>query len=107
MGCEGHEEEMSVIDNINSARPDVLFVAMGAPKQELWIKKYAHMLDANVIMGVGGSTDVYAGEVKRAPQIYQNLGIEWLYRLIKEPWRYKRMMALPKFVVEVIKRGEN
>ncbi len=107
IGQEGHEEEMAVIDKINSASPDVLFVALGAPKQELWINKYAHMINANVIMGVGGSTDVYAGEVKRAPQIYQNLGLEWFYRLIKEPWRYKRMMALPKFVVEVLKRGES
>lgn len=106
-GCENSPEEVEVIEKINAAKPDVLFIAMGAPKQELWISKHKDRLDATIIMGVGGSADVYAGEVQRAPMAYQKLGLEWLYRLIKEPWRYKRMMALPAFVVEVIKRGEN
>ncbi|KXZ40510.1 N-acetylglucosaminyldiphosphoundecaprenol N-acetyl-beta-D-mannosaminyltransferase [Alkalithermobacter thermoalcaliphilus JW-YL-7 = DSM 7308] len=107
MGIENHPQEKKVIQLINSLKPDILFVAFGAPKQEIWIQRYKNEIDAKIFMGVGGSVDVYAGKVKRAPKIYQNLGLEWLYRLIKEPWRYKRMMALPKFVIEVIKRGEN
>ncbi|SHH48648.1 WecB/TagA/CpsF family glycosyltransferase [Tepidibacter thalassicus] len=103
IGCEGHDEEKSVIDLINNLKPDVLFVAFGAPRQEFWIRRYKDEINANIFMGVGGSVDVYAGEVKRAPVIYQKLGLEWFYRLIKEPWRYKRMMALPKFVIEVLK----
>ncbi len=107
IGCPGHEEEVAVLKKINDLKPDVLFVAFGAPKQELWIQEYKKELNVKLLMGVGGSVDVYAGNVKRAPEIYQKLGLEWFYRLIKEPWRYKRMMALPKFVIEVIKRGEN
>jgi N-acetylglucosaminyldiphosphoundecaprenol N-acetyl-beta-D-mannosaminyltransferase len=103
IGQEGHDEEKSVINLINNLKPDVLFVAFGAPKQELWIQRYKNEINSNIFMGVGGSVDVYAGEVKRAPVVYQKLGLEWLYRLIKEPWRYKRMMALPKFVIEVLK----
>ncbi|OPJ55246.1 WecB/TagA/CpsF family glycosyltransferase [Alkalithermobacter paradoxus] len=107
IGMENHSEEVQVLELINYLKPDILFVAFGAPKQELWIQRYKDELDAKLFMGVGGSVDVYAGEVKRAPKIYQNLGLEWFYRLVKEPWRYKRMMALPKFVIEVIKRGQN
>lgn len=107
IGQEGHEEEIAVIKKINELKPDVLFVAFGAPKQELWIKRYKGEINTKLFMGVGGSVDVYAGEVDRAPQFYQNFGLEWLYRLIKEPWRYKRMMALPKFVIEVLLRGKN
>lgn len=102
IGYEGHDEEKEVINKINEIKPDILFVAFGAPKQELWIQKYKNEIDTSVLMGVGGSVDVYAGEVKRAPKIYQKLGLEWLYRLIKEPWRYRRMMLLPKFIVQVI-----
>lgn len=107
IGLEGHEEEIAVISKINELKPDVLFVAFGAPKQELWIKRYKDEINTKIFMGVGGSVDVYAGEVERAPEFYQKFGIEWLYRLIKEPWRYKRMMALPKFVIEVLLKGKN
>lgn len=106
IGQEGHEEEIRVLNEINSLKPDVLFVAFGAPKQELWIQRYRNEIDTNLFMGVGGSVDVYAGEVDRAPEIYQKLGLEWFYRLVKEPWRYKRMMALPKFVIEVLVKGQ-
>ncbi len=77
-------------------------MALGAPKQEKWIYKNKDKLKVKIAMGVGGSFDVIAGKVKRAPYIYRKLGLEWLYRLIKEPWRYKRMMALPKFAIKVL-----
>lgn len=96
------DEESKIIDSINEAKPDILFVALGAPKQEKWIASHKKILNANIIMGVGGSLDVYAGNVKRAPVLFQKLGVEWLYRLLKEPSRIGRMMALPKFMIKVI-----
>ncbi|AEM79429.1 WecB/TagA/CpsF family glycosyltransferase [Thermoanaerobacter wiegelii] len=96
------EEENKIIEEINNKGAEVLFVALGAPKQEKWIYKNRDKLKVKIAMGVGGSFDVIAGKVKRAPYIYRKLGLEWLYRLIKEPWRYKRMMALPKFALKVL-----
>lgn len=101
-GYFGPEDENRIIDNINEAKPDVLFVALGAPKQEKWIARNRRTLNAHVSMGIGGALDVYAGNVKRAPVIFQKLGIEWMHRLLKEPSRIGRMMALPKFLIKVI-----
>ncbi|TCO73145.1 WecB/TagA/CpsF family glycosyltransferase [Marinisporobacter balticus] len=96
------EDEMKIIENINACKPDILFLALGAPKQELWMGKYKEKLQVKLVMGVGGSVDIWAGTAKRAPEIYQKLGLEWFYRLAKEPWRYKRMLALPKFMIKVL-----
>jgi len=96
------EEENKIIEEINNKGAEVLFVALGAPKQEKWIYKNRNKLKVKIAMGVGGSFDVIAGKAKRAPYLYRKLGLEWLYRLIKEPWRYKRMMALPKFALKVL-----
>lgn len=96
------ESEDEVIEFIKSKSPDVLFVAMGSPKQEMFIKRNMERLNVPLLMGVGGSYDVICGNIKRAPKWMLNLGLEWLYRLYKEPWRYKRMMVLPKFLLEVI-----
>jgi N-acetylglucosaminyldiphosphoundecaprenol N-acetyl-beta-D-mannosaminyltransferase len=96
------EEENKIIEEINNKGTEVLFVALGAPKQEKWIYKNRNKLKVKIAMGVGGSFDVIAGKAKRAPYLYRKLGLEWLYRLIKEPWRYKRMMALPKFALKVL-----
>lgn len=96
------ESEDEVIEYIKSKSPDVLFVAMGSPKQEMFIKRNMERLNVPLLMGVGGSYDVICGNIKRAPKWMLNLGLEWLYRLYKEPWRYKRMMVLPKFLIEVI-----
>lgn len=96
------EEENKIIEEINNKGTEVLFVALGAPKQEKWIYKNRNKLKVKIAMGVGGSFDVIAGKAKRAPYLYRKLGLEWLYRLIKEPWRYKRMMALPRFALKVL-----
>ncbi|WP_243109388.1 WecB/TagA/CpsF family glycosyltransferase [Anaerophilus nitritogenes] len=96
------EEEDKIIERVNKLKPDILFVALGAPKQEKWMKKYKNHLNVKVTMGVGGSVDIWAGTAKRAPKVYQNLGLEWFYRLMKEPWRYKRMLVLPKFIIKAI-----
>jgi N-acetylglucosaminyldiphosphoundecaprenol N-acetyl-beta-D-mannosaminyltransferase len=100
-GYFSQDEESKIIDLINSAKPDVLLVALGAPKQEKWIHKNKHRLNTKICIGVGGSFDVLAGKAQRAPEFFQKNGLEWLYRLYKEPWRYKRMMDLPRFILLV------
>lgn len=102
------ENEDEIIEKINSARPDILFVALGAPRQEKWIYSNRSRIKAKVCMGVGGSFDVMAGKKKRAPGFMQKYGFEWLYRLIKEPSRYSRTLEIPKFFVLVMKsRGKS
>ncbi|MBE7037998.1 MAG: WecB/TagA/CpsF family glycosyltransferase [Ruminococcaceae bacterium] len=109
-GCQDgyfdEEKEKEIINDINEKKPDVVFVCLGVPKQEKWIYKNKDNLNAKVLMGLGGSLDVFAGEVKRAPQVYQKLNIEWLYRLCKEPKRIGRMMDLPKFAFTVVTKGK-
>lgn len=96
------EEEDKIIDHINEVKPDLLFVALGAPKQEKWIYQNRKILNVKVAMGVGGALDVWAGVSKRAPKIFQQLHLEWFYRLLKEPTRIGRMMSLPKFMIKVL-----
>ncbi|NLK64502.1 MAG: WecB/TagA/CpsF family glycosyltransferase [Tissierellia bacterium] len=102
LGQSGHEEEMSVIEDINKQKPHILFVGFGAKKQEQWIDYNKDLIKANVIIGNGGTLDGLAGIVKRAPDIFINSGLEWLYRLIKEPRRIKRQIVLPVFMLKVI-----
>ncbi|MGE7092700.1 WecB/TagA/CpsF family glycosyltransferase [Lysinibacillus sp. NPDC048646] len=102
---DGYEkDEQKVIDRINEAQPDLLFVAMGSPKQENWINANRDQLHPTIYQGVGGSFDVLAGTVKRAPEIFQKFGLEWFYRLLKEPKRIKRQIALPLFLLEVARQ---
>lgn len=91
-----------VIEQINQSGADVVFVCLGAPKQEKWIHKNKHQLKASVLIGAGGTLDGLAGVVKRAPEFYQKHGLEWFYRLIKEPSRFFRMLSLPRFGLKVI-----
>ncbi len=92
------EENDAVIARINESGAKILFVCLGAPAQENWITANKDKLPSvQILMGLGGSLDVYAGTVKRAPKIFIKLGLEWLYRLLKEPRRIGRMMNLPKF----------
>jgi len=98
----GYEKDNDkIIAKINEAKPDILFVAMGSPKQENWINANRDNLYPTIYQGVGGSFDVLAGNVKRAPEAFQKMGLEWFYRLMKEPKRIKRQMALPLFLLEV------
>ena len=83
---------------------DILFVAFGSPKQEVWISNNINNLNAKVVMGVGGSFDFITGKVSRAPKVLQNLGFEWLYRLIVQPWRIKRQLSLIKFIFLVLRQ---
>ncbi|WP_415296452.1 WecB/TagA/CpsF family glycosyltransferase [Clostridium perfringens] len=96
-----------LIEKINESKADILFVAMGAPRQEVFIEKYKDKLCCKIFMGVGGSFDVFAGNVNRAPQFMINIGMEWLYRVAKEPWRIKRLGSIPKFLLLSLKeRGK-
>lgn len=92
-----------ILEEIEKVNPKVLFVAMGCPRQELFIAKYMDRLPCNVFMGVGGSFDIIAGNLKRAPKWMINIGLEWLYRVAKEPFRIKRLSTIPKFIFMVIK----
>lgn len=104
-GYFNEEETKDIVNDINSVGADIVFVCLGAPKQEKWINENKNKLNAKVLMGIGGSLDVFAGEVERAPEFWCKSGLEWLYRLIKEPWRFKRMMDLPKFGFTVLFKG--
>ncbi len=97
------EEEAQVVGKIKQARPDILFVALGAPRQEYWINRYKEEMNVPLCMGVGGSFDVIAGIKKRAPAIFIKLNLEWFYRLVGEPSRWKRQLALPRYVLAILK----
>lgn len=95
-------QEQEAIDQIIHAKPHILLVAMGAPAQEIWITKHLHTLNIPVSIGIGGSLDVISGNLKRAPKWMQKLSLEWLYRILIQPSRWKRALALPKFVITVL-----
>lgn len=98
------KDDKEILENITSANPDLVLVALGSPKQEFFINELKKNLPNATMIGLGGSFDVWAGVVDRAPVIYQKLGLEWLYRTIKEPKRFKRIFpTLPLFVLKVFK----
>ena len=92
-----------IINDINEAKPYAVFVAMGCTRQEKFINKYINELPVNVLMGVGGSFDIIAGKLDRAPKWMISCGLEWLYRVSKEPYRIKRLGVIPIFLLKVIK----
>lgn len=97
------DENGAVVAKINESGAEILFVCLGAPAQEKWIyNNRASLTTVKLMMGLGGSLDGYAGIVKRAPKIFIKLGLEWFYRLIKEPKRIGRMMSLPKFYIGTV-----
>jgi len=94
----------ALISQINALDPDLLLVCLGAPKQELWMAENIDRLNVPLCAGLGGSLDVFSGKVKRAPKVFQKLGLEWLYRIIREPRRLGRSLSLPLFVLFVLLR---
>jgi N-acetylglucosaminyldiphosphoundecaprenol N-acetyl-beta-D-mannosaminyltransferase len=100
---EQAEVEKEALSKINKFKPEILLVAFGAPKQEKWIAKNMSKADFKVAIGVGGALSYISGEKKRAPKWVQNLGLEWLHRLVREPSRIKRQTALPIFVFRSLK----
>ena len=92
------DDSEEVIREVNDSGADILFVAMGSPKQESWIAENRDKINAFFCMGVGGTFDVVSGKVKWAPAFFRKTGTEWLYRLLSEPKRWRRQLALPKFL---------
>lgn len=101
-GYEDDEDDKITNDIIN-LKPDYIFVAKGYPAQDIWIDKVLKKVEKGCFMGVGGSFDVLSGFVKRAPAIWINLNLEWFYRIVKDPKRWRRSIAIPRFVIEVLR----
>jgi N-acetylglucosaminyldiphosphoundecaprenol N-acetyl-beta-D-mannosaminyltransferase len=101
---EGHPADPEAVSRVCMAKPELLLVAYGAPGQDLWIARHKDELGVPVSIGVGGSFDFIAGRSKRAPAWLRRLGLEWLHRLVHEPWRWRRMLALPKFAILVLRQ---
>lgn len=100
---DGYEKDNDkIINEINKSKADIVFVALGSPKQEQWIVDNMSKIKAKIFQGVGGSFDVLSGNIKRAPKWMQNIGLEWLYRLIKQPKRIFRQIKLLKFFLSII-----
>jgi N-acetylglucosaminyldiphosphoundecaprenol N-acetyl-beta-D-mannosaminyltransferase len=97
------KNEEKIIEEIQAAKPDIVLAAMGFPKQEQWISSHLRLFEKGIFIGVGGTIDVLAGTVQRAPLFWRKSNLEWLYRLLKQPSRWKRMLFLPLFVIDVIK----
>jgi len=97
------DEIPNLINDINISQANILFIALGSPGQEIWMDKYIEELNVNICQGVGGTFDVLAGNVKRAPAFFRSINLEWLYRLLAQPSRFLRQTALPKYVVLVLK----
>lgn len=101
-GSPALAEDDKISEMIKSTQPEILLVAYGAPKQELWVARNLHRINVPLVMCVGGTFDFIAGITRRAPNVIRSLGLEWLHRLISEPWRWRRMLALPKFAFKVL-----
>lgn len=104
-GSPDPAEEEGIIARIREASPDFLFVAYGAPRQDLWIHRNLSRLGVPVCMGVGGTLDFIAGVAVRAPRWMRKMGLEWLHRLLHQPWRWRRMLALPRFAYLVARQA--
>jgi N-acetylglucosaminyldiphosphoundecaprenol N-acetyl-beta-D-mannosaminyltransferase len=105
VGSPSAQEEDEIAAMISASNADILFVAYGAPNQDKWIARNLPRLNVGVAMGVGGAFDFIAGVTQRAPAWMRRAGIEWLHRLISQPWRWRRMLRLPLFVLTVLRRG--
>ena len=104
-GSPAEADAPALVERVRLARPDILWVAYGAPAQDLWIARYGSELGVPVMIGVGGAFDHIAGVRKRAPGWIQRIHLEWLFRLITQPWRWRRQLALPQFVWAVMRQA--
>jgi N-acetylglucosaminyldiphosphoundecaprenol N-acetyl-beta-D-mannosaminyltransferase len=102
-GSPQPQEEADIAGRIRSSKADVLLVAYGAPKQDKWIARNIEQTGVAIAMGIGGSLDFIVGRQTRAPRGMQRVGLEWLYRLVREPWRWRRQLALPRFVWHIMR----
>ena len=97
-GYYSPDEEAALLEEIRQRRPQVLFVCLGSPRQELWMKKHRAELNGVLMVGLGGALDVFSGKLRRAPALWRRLGLEWLFRLLQEPKRISRVIRLPAFL---------
>ncbi|MFM7363382.1 MAG: WecB/TagA/CpsF family glycosyltransferase [Cuspidothrix sp.] len=97
-GYHSPDEEQQLLQTLSQLQPQIIFVGLGVPRQELWIAKHRDLCPHSIWVGVGGSFDIWSGKKTRAPHWLANNNLEWLYRLYQEPWRWRRMLALPEFV---------
>ena len=97
------QREEEAVEAVQQAKPDVLFVCLGSPKQEYFMADHFDQLGATLMVGLGGSLDVYAGKVEWAPALFRKLGLEWFYRLLRQPSRLGRMMKLPQYLWQSIR----
>ncbi|HEX6507502.1 MAG TPA: WecB/TagA/CpsF family glycosyltransferase [Chloroflexota bacterium] len=104
-GSPSHADEESIVDLVRTSMADILFVAFGAPQQDVWIGRNLERTGVSIGIGVGGSFDYLAGTARRAPIWMQDHGLDWLWRLIRQPWRWRRMTALPRFAWNVWREG--
>lgn len=95
-------EEENLLQTLQAFQPQLVWVGLGSPRQELWIYRWRALLPQAIWMGVGGSFDIWAGQKRRAPRWWRDHHLEWLYRLYQEPWRWRRMLALPRFAWQVL-----
>jgi N-acetylglucosaminyldiphosphoundecaprenol N-acetyl-beta-D-mannosaminyltransferase len=102
--CEAGPRDPAAQDAIRRAKPDILLVAYGAPTQDLWIHRHAPELGVRLAIGVGGTFDYIAGRSRRAPGWLRRVGLEWLYRLVREPWRWRRQLVLPIFAILMLRQ---
>ena len=103
-GSPAEADAPALVERVRLAQPDILWVAYGAPAQDLWIARYGSELGVPVMVGVGGAFDHIAGVRKRAPGWIQRIHLEWLFRLITQPWRWRRQLVLPQFVWAVMRQ---
>lgn len=101
-GNENHQEEIKIVNDINNSNPDIIFLGLGFPNQENWIDANKDKIKGRLIIGNGGVIDILSGTIKDTPEVYRKLGLEWLYRLVKDPSRIKRQLVIPKFMLKVI-----
>ena len=106
-GFFNEETEKAIIEEIRTLKPDILIIGMGMPRQEEWAAAYLHTLPCKVTLCLGGTIDIIAGNVRRAPKIMRGLGLEWLFRLITNPSRAKRMLDLPRFAWAVVTKPKH
>jgi N-acetylglucosaminyldiphosphoundecaprenol N-acetyl-beta-D-mannosaminyltransferase len=100
-------DSTAVVEDLRRAKAQVVFVCLGAPKQEQWMAEYGPQSGASLMLGLGGALDVFSGDVQRAPEAWQKLGLEWCYRLLHQPSRIGRMAKLPLFLLTAMKaRGK-
>jgi N-acetylglucosaminyldiphosphoundecaprenol N-acetyl-beta-D-mannosaminyltransferase len=95
-------DEWTVAQTLADLQPAVILIGLGVPRQEFWITRYRHSCPHSLWIGVGGSLDIWAGRKCRAPRWLRDNNLEWVYRLYKEPWRWRRMLALPQFAWKAI-----